>query len=169
MPSAVPKNAVPRLPALQCVRMREPGASSSAPWAPMARFTASSSASMCLTSSKSSSATKADGAPDATARRARATARRTPQARFTAVGRAAATSSATGPSSSRKHGPFPAHPRDVARAAPTLPAHSATAAAPAMPRAGAPRTASDLTASTTTRQSPVRSKASSPGRRRWSM
>ena len=51
MPSAVPKNAVPRLPALQCVRMREPGASSFAPWAPMARFTASSSASMRLTSS----------------------------------------------------------------------------------------------------------------------
>ena len=167
-PSAVPKNTVARLPALQCVRMRACSGTRAAPAAPIARFTASSSRSMRSTSSKRKSATSPGAAPSATRRFARDSMRAVAHMRFTAVGRAAEISAATGRSSARKLSPASAHPCDTAPRAPSFTAQSATAAAPAAPMAGAPRTASVFMASTTSRQLPVEQKRSSPGKKRSS-
>ena len=87
--------------------------------------------------------------------------RSTAHMRFTAVGRAERTSSATGSISSKKASLSQAQPCPAADLAPSFDAHTASAAAPAMPIAGAPRTASVLIASTITRQSDVVSNRSS--------
>ena len=101
MPSAVPKNTVARLPALQCVRMRAPFGRSAAPCAPMARFAASSSASRAFTASKRAAAASSAPPPARTRPRAARLIRATPQERFTAVGRALATWAHTCSSSER--------------------------------------------------------------------
>src|SRR5439155_101206 len=87
-PSAVPKPAVARAPALQWVRMRAFAGTSAAPWVPRARFAAMSSSRIAWASVRSRAVTRSSGTP--TDARATRRIRSSAQKRLTAVGRVAA-------------------------------------------------------------------------------
>ena len=127
-PSAVPTAVVASRPVLQCVSTRSgrsghSRSTRSAAWVASIRLTRASSASICWASASTASGPAGNVA----------SARRTPQARFTAVGRADAIRAASDV---------------VLSVSPTcVYAASATPKAPATPSAGAPRMARVLIAS----------------------
>src|SRR5207245_2608599 len=127
-PSAVPKPAVARAPALQWVRMRAFAGTSAAPWVPRARFAAMSSSRIAWASVRSRAFTRSSGTP--TDARATRRIRSSAQKRLTAVGRVAAR-------------PLIAASRSPRRASNVVArlwrAASATPKAAATPIAGAPR------------------------------
>src|SRR5690606_36107070 len=146
---AVPPVTAARPPVLQCVRIRAEAPHSSATRsAPLAAIAAEAAISPSRTAS---AAARTASGPSAS----RDAARAVPAARLTAVGRAVAIRRTA---ASRAAGSW-----GCSRAASTTPR------APATPRAGAPRTASDRTASTSSATVASRRRTTSPGSRVWSM
>src|SRR5436309_7288166 len=155
--SAVPIRAVASAPALQCVSTFAPSGTSGSPASPIRRHMARSSSQIAVASAwrRSQIAEPAPGRWAATA-----AMRSSAQRRFTAVGRAAASSSTS----------WPSRARNCSRGAPRssrVPATRPIAAA--IPINGAPRTWSVRIASATA-SAPSRSRSSrASGSARWSM
>src|SRR5216110_2058821 len=155
--SAVPIPPVASAPALQCVSTFAPSGTSGSPASPIRRHMARSSSQIAVASAWRSSQI-AEPAPGRWA--ATAAMRSSAQRRFTAVGRAAASSSTS----------WPSRARNCSRGAPRssrVPATRPIAAA--IPINGAPRTWSVRIASATA-SAPSRSRSSrASGSARWSM
>src|SRR5881628_2247984 len=155
--SAVPIPPVASAPALQCVSTFAPSGTSGSPASPIRRHMARSSSQIAVASAwrRSQIAEPAPGRWAATA-----AMRSSAQRRFTAVGRAAASSSTS----------WPSRARNCSRGAPRssrVPATRPIAAA--IPINGAPRTWSVRIASATA-SAPSRSRSSrASGSARWSM
>ena len=149
-PSAVPRSTAARAPVLQIVMARIRGRATSSRARSAPRDAIEAHAAMSSSRIRRASSRMAPG-PSAR----RASARSTPQARFTAVGRAARRRAA---------------PSRMAASSPACAnASRATPSPPATPSAGAPRTASRAIASISGSKAVMRRTTSSSGRRVWSM